>query len=216
MSSIVDFNTGLITIRGFKVMVPPYDPTRLISNWRDGVHCKANRIGPIIEDCYFEKLLDDSINLGQSTVTASEIISPTRLRMFQQTGPEVWTEDSSTMKIGDRIMIFYPGSGDYIGPILVDAVDATNKAIITFDTPISGVVTGFNTSATQFYNLEMSNAGYIVRNNTFKIQRRHAILARAINGRIEGNHIEEVGGNGMALENEFGTFYEGPSPKVFS
>ncbi len=217
MSSIVDLNTGLITVRGFKVMIPPYDPDRLISNWRDGVHCKDNRIGPVIEDCYFEALLDDSINMGQNTVMASEIISETTFRMIKAEGPEIWTEDSSSMQVGDRIMVFYPPTGEYIGPILVASVDPDAREIITFETPITNVVTGTvsagETDSTHFYNLDQCNAGYVIRNNTFMPQRRHAILARSLNGTISGNWIEGVGGNGIRVDNEYGNYYEGPFPQ---
>ncbi len=218
MSSRVDLNTGRITVRGFKVMIPPYDPDRLISNWRDGVHCKDNRIGPIIEDCIFEALLDDSINMSQNTVMASEIISDTTFRMVKAEGPSTWTEDSSSMQVGDRIMIFYPPTGEYIGPVLVASVDPDAREIITFESPISNVVTGSvssgDTLSTHFYNLDMCNAGYIIRNNTFMPQRRHAILARSIDGIISGNWIEGVGGNGIAMENEYGAaYFGGPFPQ---
>jgi hypothetical protein len=218
MSSRVDLNTGRITVRGFKVMIPPYDPDRLISNWRDGVHCKDNRIGPIIEDCHFEYLLDDSINMSQNTVMASEIISDTTFRMTKAEGPEIWTEDSSSMHVGDRIMVFYPPTGEYIGPVLVASVDPDARELITFDTPLTNVVAGTVTSgdtlSTHFYNLDMCNAGYIIRNNTFMPQRRHAILARSIDGTISGNWIEGVGGNGIAMENEYGAaYFSGPFPQ---
>ena len=217
MSSRVDLNTGRITIRGFRVMVRP-GSERFVSNWRDGVHCKDNRIGPIIEDCYFEALLDDSINMSQNTVMASEIISDTTFRMTKVEGPVHWTEDSSSMHVGDRIMVFYPPTGAYIGPIHVASVDPVNREIITFETPVANVVTGTvvagNTSATHFYNLDQCNAGYMIRNNVFKPQRRHAILARSIDGTISGNRIEGVGGNGIVMENEYGgPFFAGPFPK---
>ena len=217
MSSRVDLNTGRITIRGFKVLVlPGFD--RFVSNWRDGVHCKDNRIGPIIEDCYFEAIFDDSINLSQNTVMASEIISDTTFRMTKAEGPLQWTEDSSSMHVGDRIMVFYPPTGAYIGPIHVASVDPVNRELITFEAPVLNVVTGMvaagNTSATHFYNLDMCNAGYVIRNNIFKPQRHHAMIVRGPEGLIEGNRIEGVGGYGILIENEYGAdFFAGPFPQ---
>ncbi|QHI69148.1 right-handed parallel beta-helix repeat-containing protein [Tichowtungia aerotolerans] len=217
MSSRVDLNPGRITVRGFKVMVRP-GSERFVSNWRDGVHCKDNRIGPIIEDCYFEALLDDSINMSQNTVMASEIISSNTFRMTKAEGPTSWTEDSSSMHAGDRIMVFYPPTGEYIGPVRVASVDSNSREIITFEEPILNVVTGRvvsgDTLSTHFYNLDMCNARYIIRNNVFKPQRRHAILARSVDGIICGNRIEGVGGNGILLENEYGgPFFAGPFPQ---
>ncbi|MEI7947659.1 MAG: right-handed parallel beta-helix repeat-containing protein, partial [bacterium] len=43
--------------------------------------------------------------------------------------------------------------------------------------------------------------------------RRHAILVRAPGGLIEGNTIDGVGGSGVYMSNEFGSFYEGPVPQ---
>jgi hypothetical protein len=217
MTSRVDLNDGRITFRGFNVMFRP-GTDRIVTNWRDGMHCKDNRIGPIIEDCYFEGMLDDSINLSQNTVMASEIISDTTFRMAKAEGPQRWTKDTSSMQVGDDIMVFYPPSGDYAGPFKVAAVDENAREMVTFETPILNVVSGsvrpgVDKNATHFYNLNQCNAGYIIRNNTFKPQRRHAILARAPNGLIENNRIDGVGGHGIEIQNEYGYFYEGPFPQ---
>lgn len=40
------------------------------------------------------------------------------------------------------------------------------------------------------YNIDACGANYVVRNSTFREQRRHAILVRAPGGIIEGNTIE--------------------------
>lgn len=214
MTSRVDLNVGRITFRGFKVMFRP-GTDRIVTNWRDGMHCKDNRIGPIIENCYFEGMLDDSINLSQNTVMATEQLSDTTFRMAKAEGPTRWTKDTSSMQVGDDIMVFYPPTGDYVGPIKVASVDEQAREIITFEKPVANVVLGTVRSkeSTQFYNMNQCNAGYIVRNNTFEPQRRHAVLARAPNGLIENNVIDGVGGHGIELQNEYGYFYEGPFPQ---
>jgi hypothetical protein len=66
---------------------------------------------------------------------------------------------------------------------------------------------------TGMYNVDACGANYVVRNCTFREQRRHAILARAPGGIIEGNTIDGVGGSGVYMTNEIGSFYEGPVPK---
>lgn len=217
MTSRIDLNDGRITFRGFKIMFRP-GTDRIVTNWRDGIHCKDNRIGPIIENCYFEGMLDDSINLSQNTLMASEIISDTTFRMTKAEGPKHWTRDASSVWKGDELMVFYPESGEYVGPIKVVHVDENAPEIITFESPVANVVTGTirpgaDENATHFYNMNMCNAGFVVRNNVFKPQRRHAVLVRSPNGLIENNTIEEVGGHGIVLENEYGYFYEGPFPR---
>lgn len=217
MCSNVECNYGRITIRGFKVMVRP-GTDRVVSNWRDGIHCKDNRIGPIIENCYFESMLDDSINMSQNTIMAQEVISPTTYRMTKFPGQKQWEKDTSSIRKGDRLMVFYPTSGEYLGPFRVVKIDENDLQVVTFDKPLAGVVPGSvrqgkDRLATHFYNMEQSNRGFIIRNNVFRSQRRHAILARAGDGLIENNLIEGVGGGGIVLHNEFGVFYEGPFPR---
>ncbi len=217
MTSRVDLNYGRVTFRGFKVMFRP-GTDRIVTNWRDGMHCKDNRIGPTIEDCYFEGMLDDSINLSQNTLMASEIISDTTFRMAKAEGPKRWGKDTSSVWVGDELMVFYPVTGEYIGPFKVASVNENAREIITFEKPIPNVVagqirSGIDKNATHFYNLNMCNSGFIIRNNTFMPQRRHAMLVRSPNGLIEGNTIEEVGGHGVLLANEYGHFYEGPFPQ---
>ena len=67
-------------------------------------------------------------------------------------------------------------------------------------------------ASTHFYNLSRCGRGFIVRNCTFKPQRRHALLVRAPDGLIENNLIDGVGGSAVVLGNEMGNFYEGPFP----
>ncbi|MFC1601913.1 right-handed parallel beta-helix repeat-containing protein, partial [Candidatus Sumerlaeota bacterium] len=65
---------------------------------------------------------------------------------------------------------------------------------------------------TGLYNIDASGKDYIVWGNRFGPQRRHAILARSSGGLIENNVIDGVGGSGVHLNNEVGSFYEGPLP----
>ncbi len=66
---------------------------------------------------------------------------------------------------------------------------------------------------TGIYNLDACGKDYIIRNNVFLEQRRHAVLARAPNGLIENNLIDGVGGSAISLGNAIGSFYEGPFPR---
>jgi hypothetical protein len=214
MTSNLQNNHGRITMRGFKVMVRP-GTDRAISNWRDGIHCKDNRVGPLIEHCYFESLLDDSINISQNTMMAEQIISPDTFRLTKFPGSVPWTGETTAVREGDRLMVFYPTTGEYLGPIKVSKIDDNDLQTVTLEKPLENVVTGRivrnkDESATHFYNLDQSNAGFVIRNNVFGPQRRHAILARSQDGLIENNLIVGTGGTAIELSNEFGTFYEGP------
>ena len=214
MASNLQNNHGRITLRGFKVMVRP-GTDRAISNWRDGIHCKDNRVGPLIEHCYFESLLDDSINMSQNTMMAEKIISPDTFRLTKHPGPMVpWTKESAMVREGDRLMVLFPTTGEYLGPFKVTKV-GDDLQTVTLEKPLENVVAGqirsnIDVNATHFYNLDQSNAGFVIRNNIFGPQRRHAILAPSENGLIENNLIVGTGGAAIELSNSIGFFYEGP------
>ena len=199
----VRHNDGPITIRGCTVTWLP-GSDRLIASWRDGVHCKNNRIGPMIEDCHFEGLFDDSINMSADAFMAETVLAPDRVVL---TG--------AAFGVGDEVGVFHPATGVWETGISV--VEAGGRAVV-FDRSVEQVVAGTMTpkkdiAATQFYNLSRVNDGFVVRNNFFGIQRRHAVLARCSNGAIENNVIQGVCGCAVELSNETGSFYEGPFPR---
>lgn len=199
-------NQGRITLKGNRVMIKP-GTERLISTWRDGMHCKNNRIGPCIEDCRFEGMLDDSINLSADTAMAARVISD---REFQLVGP--------SFAAGDRVLVFDPARCRILAETRVARLSQTNGAnTVVLADAATGVTPGrkqphTDIRSTQFYNLDYVNAGFIVRGCTFLPQRRHAILVRGCNGLIESNRVDGIGGSAVSMGNELGSFYEGPFP----
>lgn len=198
----VRHNDGQITIRGCTVTWLP-GSDRLIASWRDGVHCKNNRIGPTIENCHFEGLFDDSINLSADCIMAAERVSPNRFTMTD-----------AAFEVGNKVGVFNPTTGVWETGF---SVVQTEGHSIVLDRSPRLVVLGTMTpqkdiASTQFYNLSRANAGFVVRNNFFGIQRRHAVLARC-QGVIENNVIHGVCGCALELTNEAGLFYEGPFPR---
>ncbi len=215
MTSRLEYNTGPITFDGFQLRFRPGFDERMVTNWRDGMHCKNNRVGPMIKNCHFEGLLDDSINISSDTIMAAEVLSDRQLRFCNWRGVHPWTRELSSVELGDAYMAFYPETGDYLGPFTVVEIDPKNRALVTFDKPVPNVVTGqvrrfVDNKATQFYNLNVRSDGYVIRNCTFRKQRNGAIRTRGINGLIEGNLVDGVNGDAVMLGNDYGNFYEGP------
>ena len=64
-------------MRGLEVRFAP-GTNRLLTTDADGVHCQQNRSGPVIEDCYFEGMADDAINIYAPPNVLREIRSPTQ------------------------------------------------------------------------------------------------------------------------------------------
>jgi hypothetical protein len=202
MNYSINRNEGLITLRNCRITFKP-GSTRICTTWKDGMHVKDNRVGPVIEGCYFEGMLDDSISAN--TAMATEIISPTEFRLI---GPEFST--------ADEVMVFNPQTGETRMTKVTKAIADGSDHIVTLADPIEGVVTGRkqreHINSTHFYNMSYINDGFIVRNCTFKPQRRHALLVRCSNGIFEGNSVDGVAGAAVWMGNEMGSFYEGPFP----
>ena len=209
-------NAGLVAIHGVKIMFKP-ETDRLVATSSDGFHCKSNRQGPLIEDCYFEGLLDDSINISVCPFWIKKSESP---RVFL-----IAAAEAQPPLPGDRFMAFTPSRREVVsGAKVVSAekVDGSKLLRLTLDQDIPNVVCNETSDLfpggqekmkyTGFYNLDACGDGYVVKNCVFHAQRRHAMLVRAPHGRIEGNEVDGVGGSAVSMTNEVGSFYEGPFP----
>lgn len=202
----VSHNEGLITLRKLQVRFKP-KTNRICTTWRDGIHSKDNRMGPVIEDCYFEGMLDDSINMGANTAMAREVRTDTEFILM-----------GAPFRPDDEVLVWDPVTGRTLAKTRVASLRRERGAVIvTLQDAAPNVVVGRkrphqDIASTHFYNLSRCGRGFIVRNCTFKPQRRHALLVRAPDGLIENNLIDGVGGSAVAMGNEIGSFYEGPFP----
>lgn len=191
-----------ITIRNCSVRVKP-DSSRLLSTNADGVHCQRNRIGPIIENCYFEGMADDSINIYTPPCVVREVRSTT----------ELVTSKGGGVRPGDTLQILEPATGRVRCEVKAENVqEQSGGYLLTLEKPVEGVKAGKDhREADTIYNLSGCGAGFIIRNNTMRNHRRHGILLRAGDGVVEGNTIDEVSGFGIVLTNAPG-WPEGPMP----
>lgn len=193
---------GPITVDGAQIRIKP-GTNRVMSTRSDGIHCKANRIGPVIENCYFEGLMDDSINIGIGTKPLAEIVSPSEFRMMIP---------NAIVNVGDRIQVFDTVSGAILG----EAVITTRRYLppmvdITLDTPIDGMPAAVNSPAGRLamFNLGRCGCRFLIKNCTFNPQRHSAAVIHAHDGIIENNTIN--GGLGFDVSNSI-VWNEGPVP----
>lgn len=205
MNYSINRNEGLITLRNNTITFRP-SSSRLCSTWKDGMHVKDNRVGPLIEGCHFEGMLDDSINISANTAMAINIISP---KVFRLMGP--------AFSASDAVMIFDPQSGKTQMTKVIETKVEGETHTVTLADSVEDVIVGRkqreHIKSTHFYNMSYINDGFIVRDCIFKPQRRHAMLVRSPNGIIDNNTIDGVGGAAVWMGNEMGSFYEGPFPQ---
>ncbi|MBT3374428.1 MAG: right-handed parallel beta-helix repeat-containing protein [Lentisphaerae bacterium] len=221
MTHSLSDNRGRIHIKGVKITFRP-GTDRLITTPKDGFHAKHNAVGPIIEDGLFEGMLDDAINISVCPYWVREELGNNRYLI---------AEVAFSPRPGDTLMAYTPRPGTIVDGLVVQSVEKqpTPKGmrgrwnIIALSKPIPGlgIHRGGNLfpggreklTFTGLYNIDASGKDYIVRNNVFLAQRRHALLARTSGGLFENNLVDGVGGHGVSLNNEIGSFYEGPLPR---
>lgn len=221
MTHALSDNRGRIWVKGVKITFKP-GSDRLISTPKDGFHCKHNAVGPIIEGGLFEGMLDDTINISVCPYWVRKALGDNRYLI---------AEMGFSPRVGDTLMAYTPEPGTIIDGLVVRSVEVQpvprgmigkwNSIALNKTIPDVGLHHGNDLFPggreklvfTGLYNIDASGKNYIVRNNVFRAQRRHALLARSSGGLIENNIIDGVGGNGVSLHNEIGSFYEGPLPR---
>ncbi len=192
-----------VTVRNVRILHRP-GTQRLLTLDADGVHCQQNRVGPIIENCLFEGMADDSINIYCPPNDVLEVVSST----------ELLTGAKTHVLPGDELLVFDPRAGRVLGT--AKAASATRESgtwRLVLSEAIEGITAGKDhTDADSLFNLSASGEGFIIRNNTFRLHRRHAIYLRGGPGLVEGNLIDRTAGLGIVLSNE-PDWPEGPLPR---
>ena len=176
---------------------------RLLTANADGVHVQQNLRGPIIEDCVFEGMADDSVNLYYYPNTVKEVISDT----------EFLVQGGGLVRPGDMLQFFESYDGRVLGEarVLHSEGPHTGEVHIIIDRPVASLEAGQMQGAiaghegregTTVFNLSRCNRGFVIRNNVFRMHRRHGMMIKAPNGIIEGNLIDRVAGNGIVIGND--------------
>lgn len=195
-------NRNEIVVRGLEVRFAPATKRLLTAN-ADGVHCQQNRRGPVIEDCYFEGMADDAVNIYAPPNVLREVRSPTQ-----------WLVSPGCLVLpGDRLQVLDPRSGRIRGEVKALDVRAEGRALLlTLEHPIDSAVPGADhRTADTLYNLDACGAGFVIRRNHINGHRRYGCLLRAGAGLVEENRFEDTTGAGIVLTNE-PDWPEGPVP----
>jgi len=220
-------NQGPVVLKGVSIRPKP-GTNRLLGGNSDGVHVKGNRVGPVIENCHFEAMLDDAINIGMMLEVSPSIISASNF-VLRSTS---YGNTSPVLQVGDHLEAYDLKTGRQLAdsdPITaVKVLDQSGRLReVTVRHPIAGMVAvdpkwrnaggkdlADEQAATRFVIQEISNPGFIIRDCIFRNKVRSAIIAKGPGGLITGNTIENVAGYGIAGLNDR-MFNEGPVPADF-
>ncbi|QHI67998.1 hypothetical protein [Tichowtungia aerotolerans] len=211
-------NEGPIVLRGIVNRIKP-GSDRIVATVRDGIHCRSNR-GPIlIEKCYFEGMMDDSINIFVLGSVCNELTDDGALKIGRPDHGEPW----DFYRPGDTIGFWNQQAGVFIGKLTVQSVvpqfaDKKRRSksyTLRFSEPLPGNIEfgqKGDLAATQVFNLSACGAGSVIRNNTFKPQRRHALLLSAPNCAFVDNLVDGVHGSAVCGGTQ-GHYVCGPLPE---
>ena len=175
---------------------------RLVTAGADGVHCQSARIGPWIENCEFEGLSDDGLNIYGLPIFIVGQTSPTEMKIHARAG----------INPGDELVFFDPRAGRVIQETTVVSCSGDHLVI---EDPVGelhlappGESAEGNEKAWKgydhIYNLDTTGSGFVYRNNYVHDGRRHGVLLRTSCGLIENNRFEGLSGSGLSLANEPG------------
>jgi len=178
---------------------------RLFSTNGDGVYAQDCRIGPVVEDCHFEGMLDDGLNAyGQPFVVTGV-----------PGGSDLLLRGGGELREGDIVQVFDPIHGRDRGIRRVVKArfdDARRNWRVRLDRPVPGISPGpsYRTADTLF-NLSASGEGVTVRNTTYKRHRGVSVRIRAHGSTVEGNLFTGSGSASIDLTND-PAWPEGPVP----
>lgn len=172
----------------------------------DGLHMTANRNGPIMNNCTFENLLDDGINLHGSYGKVAGIEGDTLI---------VSNEYSSSMyRVGDNLRIYAPSAEERASLTITEikALDSYKPGVdLTEDTgvatfkaskymavkvkeSIKGIQAG-----DWLVNRDITSGNYEIKNSTFRNSRSNAMVIHCGDGIIENCIIARGGSHGLNI-----------------
>ncbi len=184
------------TLRRFRVMFKP-DTDRLLTTCADGVHCQANIKGPLVEECLFEGMADDTINIYVPPNIVRQIVSPTEVLVT----PGALVLPGETLQVYDPVTGLVRGNVKAVDVALAD-LEGQRLLRVTLEHPVEGLKAGKDhTDADTLFTLDRSGSGFIIRNNIMREHRRYAVLLSAGDGIIEGNLIDNTSGNAIEIAN---------------
>lgn len=193
---------------------------RLLSTDADAINFAYCRKGPLLENCDFSFMGDDSLNMHGIALVVLRVVSPTCVLVSRGDGPEDFAKHVRT---GDRIDILMPKTFEKLGQAACESFktmtdsgnirseevaayfeDFKNSKVpptvfqINFKEPVSYIKTG------QWLEFpELNCPGFIVRNSTFHDHRARGLRIMASHGLVEGNRFERIGSAAIQIGPEW-------------
>lgn len=186
------------------------DASRFVSANADGVHCRANAMGPWVENSTFIGNADDGVALYNKGIFVKSKVSNTTLL--------VTNNEFMNLKKGHIFRIFTPKTGKVVSTnFTVDTVylQSGNYRVqfspaipaSDYDSLVDLNLADLQQNV-QLYNTTLRNERFMITNNRFTVRARGAII-RSARGVVENNQFYSCSSAGVALYNEAAFWYNG-------
>lgn len=115
-------------------------PGRIIAGCSDGIHLKGNEHQPVIENCYFERTMDDAIHIKISGDKIVEVLSPSKFRIIHMDN----ISDNTNLGVDKEVMLFDMKTSKQLGVCGIIDYQAVNhrEGIVTLDRNVPNVSVG--------------------------------------------------------------------------
>lgn len=184
------------------------DATRWFAGNADGVHSRANLLGPWIEGCSFEGTGDDGVALYNKgvAVVAQDTVNWNKVTVLGDV--------LMNLQPGHVFRFFNPRDGALIGEAFtVQSVVANGSNYdITFSPALAvTLVTNLadRTQADQLFNVSRRNASFMIKDNLFDGVRRYGTVVRSAYGVVRGNTYRGCSAAAVAMLNEPAQWFNG-------
>ncbi|MFA6962875.1 MAG: right-handed parallel beta-helix repeat-containing protein [Opitutaceae bacterium] len=201
---------------------------RLLSTSADGFNYAYARTGPILENCDFSRMGDDSVNIHGIAFAVAEVgvdsVDGPYVTLIRPYGQEAFP---SVMRVGDQVHGLSQGNFDIIGETTIRGISPARSAddqdhlrLATRLFPLHGTI-----RHTTLYRLRLDEPlalsvgdfieipaiaapGYVIKNNRFTQHRGRALRLMSSHGVIEDNLIDGIKQAPITLGPEFVGFRE--------
>lgn len=196
-----------VDIDGLQVIVKP-NSGRLIAANGDGIHSAGCSDGLRIENCVFDGLPDDAINIHGRGGLVIQNVSDTVKRIGLPRTPTVFEP-------GDEVQIYFRGGGGFTNATVISSAMINDVVMeVEFDRALPNLAASWG-SGDKVSNASRCGEGSLIANNYFGTQRGRGILLRSREIMIRDNYFRNPSLAGMAvdLRHEDWSVTEGPVSK---
>ncbi|HEX6428778.1 MAG TPA: hypothetical protein VF008_13880 [Niastella sp.] len=185
------------------------DTTRYVSANADGVHCRANLIGPWIENCSFVGNADDGValyNKGMFVMmknsTSSITVKPTFMNLVKGHTFKIYIPKTGFVSEPAYVVDTVINSGGNYTINFTPAIPAADYAAI-IDIGLADLQQNV-----QLYNVSLRNEKFMIHDNLFTIRGRGSII-RSAKGMVSNNRYYRCSSPAVAFYNEAASWTNG-------